>query len=412
MAVEHNRSLESAKLQIAKAEEELAAAKTRRLPAFDVTVFASQLLTPANFSFPQGAFGAFPGTGPIPATDTTVTTPRQPNLFVSSQLTQPLSQQKRIGLGIRGAEAARDIERERSQGQLLAVVNNVKRLYFSILQTESAIAACDEAISLYHELSRTLETRVAQRVALRSDALDVDAKLAQEEYTRITRVNSLESQKEQLNLLLGRDVRTTFDAEEVTDMSPLEISLEAAQGRSLQDRPDVREARIKADQADLDRRMKGAERIPDVSLAVAYTSNFNMDVLPQNLASVGVQVKWEPFDWGRKGRELAAKTQAVSQARLAVHDAEDRAIAEVNSRFRALGETRALLNVAQAAQRAARERLRVKTNQFQTQSVMLADVLRGRADLADTDDRFQQALAAFWTAKADFERAVGEDVIP
>src|SRR5262245_22908565 len=209
MAVEHNRSLESARLQVAKAEEELAAAKTRRLPAFDVTLFASQLLTRVDFPFPQGAFGAFPGTGPIPATDTTVTTPRQPNLFVSSQLTQPLTQQKRIGLSILVAEAARDIEQERSQGQLLAVVNSVKRLYFSILETESAIAASDDAISLYRELSRTLESRVAQRVALRSDALDVDAKLAQEEYTRVTRVNSLASQKEQLNLLLGRDVRTT-----------------------------------------------------------------------------------------------------------------------------------------------------------------------------------------------------------
>jgi hypothetical protein len=32
--------------------------------------------------------------------------------------------------------------------------------------------------------------------------------------------------------------------------------------------------------------------------------------------------------------------------------------------------------------------------------------------VASADDSYQQALLAFWTAKADFEQAIGEDVIP
>ena len=64
------------------------------------------------------------------------------------------------------------------------------------------------------------------------------------------------------------------------------------------------------------------------------------------------------------------------------------------------------------AQDAAREKLRVKTNQFQVQAALLPDVLQLRAELADADDRYQQALLAFWTAKADFDHAVGEEVIP
>src|SRR5262249_49196008 len=160
-----------------------------------------------------------------------------------------------------------------------------------------------------------------QRVALRGDALDVQARLAQEELTRLTRAHTLDAQKEQLNQLLGRDVRTAFDAEAVADMSVLDVDLPAAQGRAPDLPPGIRQARLKAAQAEIDRRAKKAEFIPDVGLAVSYSSNFNMDVLPKNLASVGVQVKWEPFDWGRKGRELAAKGQVVGQARLAVRDA-------------------------------------------------------------------------------------------
>jgi outer membrane protein TolC len=99
-------------------------------------------------------------------------------------------------------------------------------------------------------------------------------------------------------------------------------------------------------------------------------------------------------------------------ARLALRETEDRVVLEINSTFRRLVETRALLKVAALARDTARERLRVTSNQFRVQAAMLADVLRVRAELADSDDRYQQALVAFSTARADFEHAAGEDVIP
>jgi outer membrane protein TolC len=411
MAVENNRQLQTARLQVEKADADLAAVRTRRLPVFDTEVTASQLLTPVDFAFPQGAFGSFPGTGPIPAIDTTVSVPRQPTYYVTSQVSQPITQLFRIGLGIRSATASRDIERERARGEQLSVINNVKRLYFAMLQTESAMTATEEAIALYRELDKTLQVRVAQRVALRSDALDVQFRLAQEELSRTTRQNTLASQKEQMNRLLGRDVRTDFAIEEVTAISVLEVDLPAAHARALESRPEVREARLKVEQADLDRRMTKADRIPEVSLAVSYTSNFNIDFLPTNLATAGVRVTWEPFDWGRRRNELVARTATVQQARLGVRDVEDRVVLDINSRFRALAEKRALLNVARMAQTTVREKLRVKTNQYQVQAVLLPDVLQARAELADMDDRYQQALLGFWTAKADYELAVGEEVL-
>jgi outer membrane protein TolC len=411
LAVEHNRQLLNADLQVEQAEDALAIVRTRRLPTFQTEMSMSQLVTPVNFSFPRGAFGEFPGTGPIPATDTNVSVSRQPTAYVSSQISQPISKLFEIGVSIRSAAASRDIAQEHARAEQLALVNQVKRLYFAILQTESALDADEEAIALYRELDRTLQMRVAQQVALRADALDVRVQLARAELAKTTRENGLASQKEQLNQLLGRDVRTDFEVETVSAVSILDVDLRAAQARALESRADVREAQLRLERADLDRRLAAADWIPEVSLAASYISNFNVDMLPRNLATVGLTAKWEPFDWGRKGHEVASRTRAVQQARHNVRDAEDRALLEINSRFRTLAEKRALLAVAEMAQGAAREKLRVKTNQFQVQAVLLTDVLQLRAEVADVDDRYQQALLAFWTAKADFEHAVGEDIV-
>ena len=412
LALANNRQVQSAKLQIEKAGEQLEVARVRRLPKFETEAQASQLLTPVGFSFPRGAFGEFPGTGPIPAADTTVDVPLQPTFYLQSQVSQPLSQLVRINLAIKSAETSREIERARMQAQQLAVADQVKRLYFAILQSESALNALEEGIALYRELDRTLQMRVMQQVALRSDSLDVQHQLAQAELSRTVRRNAIATQKEQLNQVLGRDIRTPFHVEAVSEIALTDVDLEAAQTRALASRPDVREAQLTLKQAELDRRLSRAERIPEISLAASYSSYFNMSIMPRNLATAGVKVSWEPFDWGRKSREVAVKTHAVEQARLSVRDVEDRTALELSSRFRTLSEKRAQLAVARAAQTAAREKLRVKTNQFEVQAVLLPDVLQQRASLADADDAYQQAILAFWVAKADFEKAIGEEVIP
>jgi len=411
MAVDNNRQIQSARIQIEKAETDIATARSHRLPVFETKATASELLTPVKFAFPQGAFGDFPGIGPIPSANTNVSVPRQPTYYVSSQVSQPITQLFRINLGIKSAAAARDIEMEKARAEQLSVINNVKRLYFAILQTESALTANAEAIALYRELDRTLQTRLTQKVALRSDALDVQFRLAQEEFERTTRENALATQKEQLNQLLGRDVRTPFVVEDVSAMSLLDVDVNVAQTRALESRPDVRQARLKVEQADLDRRAAKADRIPEVSFALSYTSNFNIDVLPANLASVGVQLTWEPFDWGRKRNTVVAKAHTVQQAKLGLRDVEDRTLLEISSRFRTLAEKRALLNVMKMAQTTSREKLRIKSNQYQVQAALLTDVLQVRAELADSDDRYQQALLEFWIAKADYDLAVGEEVL-
>jgi outer membrane protein TolC len=411
IALDNNRTLGVARRDVERAAADLAVARSRRLPSFETTASVSQLLTPVTFAFPRGAFGEYPGIGPIPSVDTDVKTPQGVSYYVSSQVSQPLSQLYRIGLGIRGAATSRAAAVERTREQELATVNAVKRSYFAIVQTRSALAANAEALALYRELDRTVSNRVAQRVSLQSESLDVRLRLAETELSRVTLENTLASQKEQLNQLLGRDVLMPFDVDALpAGPGTLDANLEGLRRRAIDERPDVRQARLKVEQADLDRRVNAAGRIPDVSLAVSYLSNFNIDALPRNLATVGIQVTWEPFDWGRRGREVAAKGQVVAQAKLAARDVEDRAALEINSRFRKLAEARATLDVIDMARNSAREKLRVATNRFQVQAALLTDVLSLRSGMAEADDRFQSALAAFWTAKADFEQAIGGGV--
>ena len=82
---------------------------------------------------------------------------------------------------------------------------------------------------------------------------------------------------------------------------------------------------------------------------------------------------------------------------------------EVGAKMRDLQQAGQALRVARLKQETARENMRVSINKYKLQATLLSDVLQTQATLADADYQYQQALMAFWTAKAEYEKAIGAD---
>ena len=324
-------------------------------------------------------------------------------------MTQPLSQQYRIGLNISMHAVMREISQEKLRAQRQTTVSDVKRLYYNILQTQSGLETVAESIRFYRELDRLEGRYLQEKVVLKSEPLEIKAKLAEAEQQQITLNNNLATQKEQLNDLLGRNILTDFTVNPVPEATPLENDLEGARTRALRQRPEVREARLHIKQAEYDRWIKQAEYIPNINFSVSYARSVNLDPLPENMAFAGFMMTWEIWDWGRKRRELAAKTETLAQTRNTSRETESQVLIDINSKFRNLQATRGQLKTARAFQVAAREKLKEKTDMFKNQTALLKDVLQAQTNLSEADTKYQQALSSFWTAKADFEKATGEE---
>jgi outer membrane protein TolC len=410
MAIAQNRAFANATLAVERAQQDVDAAKTRRLPGFSVEAQASELLKPVDITFAEGAFGTFPATGPVPNTDTTITTPRKLTTVVNATVSQPITQLKAIGLRVRMSEATADIQREQARAVRVALVADVKRLYYGILQTTSAREAARAQATQLMELDRVVSNRVEQRAALRGTSLEVRARLAQSRLALLTLDHTLDSQKEQLNQLLGRDVRTPFEVGGASEPSAIELDVDAAVSKAMSNRPDIKQAQARLRQSELSRSLARTDYIPEVSLAASYISPINVEGAPRNMATLGVQVKWEPFDWGRKAHAVASAALATRQAKNTLDDAEQQAVLEITATVRRLEEARLRIESAGLAQDAASENTRVKLAQFVTDSALAADVLQSHAAFADAANQYQQALLAYFTARADFDRALGEDV--
>src|ERR1700730_12923038 len=143
IALGSNRTVKIAQLTTSIDDDKIAEARTYRFPSVNLYALGSQLLTPIDFTFNEGAFGTFPGIGPVPATQTKIHTPLRPTFYGLVQFSQPLSQQYKIGLNIKQANLSKLVDEQRLREQRQAVTNQVKQAYYAILQTQSALAASE-----------------------------------------------------------------------------------------------------------------------------------------------------------------------------------------------------------------------------------------------------------------------------
>jgi len=407
LALHDNRQVKNAQLGVGKAGDEVAAARTLRLPSLYMYSLVSQQLVKHDTGSDTSQTDVVPGVGPIFSIGGT----RKPTAIFAGQILQPLSQQYRIRLDIKQAGLAREVEGEKVRQAEQTTVNQVKQNYYGILQTQSALDSLREAISYYRELDRVTVDNVAQQVSLKGDSLEVKTRLAKVEYEALNLTNQLTTEKEQLNHLLGRDVRAEFRVVAIADAGGFDADLALARSRALDQRPELREARLKVRQAEVDRRIKKSEYIPDVSVGFTYMSlrNFDNAAIPKNSASLGVAMKWEVFDWGRKKNQLAEKDRTIEQAKNGLREAESVVLIEVGDKFRKFQQTRQALVVAQLKQETARENMRVSVNKYKLQAALFSDTLQTQATLADADYEYQRALLAYWTARAEYEKAIGAD---
>jgi outer membrane protein TolC len=244
---------------------------------------------------------------------------------------------------------------------------------------------------------------------LKAASLRITAQRTKALYQLTVIEDALADRKEALNHLLGRDLQAEFTVEMVPASLPEESSVQEARKIATEMRPEIKAETIKKERAALETKIEKTRYIPDISIQANYLTAPNISFLPQNLGAVGVLLTWQPWDWGQKRHNIAQKVDAEKQAQLSIDNVRDQVVLEVDSTFRRLREARELLTAAQAARDAEAETLRNEMDAYSHQTIVLSDLLQQQSSVASAEDQYRQGLLAFWKARADFQRALGEE---
>jgi outer membrane protein TolC len=405
-----NRQNRESALNGAQASSAIRQTESYFLPQSSVKLVSGFPLKPAAFSIPEGALGTFPGTGPVPGKNVTLSGGQNLTMATFATVGQPLSQLYKVHLALMTSRNQLALAQAATRAQMQTVTQQVRQAYHQICLLDVKVATDSSQLKYLEEAQAITNHNVEQGIALAADSLDAKTAVAQQRYGLLKDSDALSTAREQLNILMARNIDEPFTVEPMAAPSGEESELAVARATALRQRPEIREAKLQVEKANLDVRREKAEYLPNVSAQVTYVGFQNIDFLPTNMVTAGLSLEWEnPWDWGRRRAKLAGLRDASKQQSLTAEDAMDKVLFDVNRKYRALQEARLLVEAAEVAKQASAERLRVVTNQFKQQSALLADVLKQSANDSQQAANLSQALATFWNARADFDLALGND---
>ena len=290
------------------------------------------------------------------------------------------------------------------------MIDEVRRAYYAVVEAQSVLDSVQASLPYYEESHRLALENRGKETILQSDLLNANAQLVKIKNEISDATDQCASASEKLNDLMGRDIHTQFRVAPISNADEDVAAPEVLESRALQSSPDVKKAKLHVQQADYDARAKKAEYIPEVSAAFDYytTANFE-NILPSNLGTVGLSLKWEPWDWGRKRKEYAEKRVKEEQAKVGVDETERGVRLAVRNAYRQLENTRRRLALSDTTELAARQKLEEVQEQVKHEAALSRDLFQAQSELASSDSEQQQALSAFWKARADLKKAIGEE---
>jgi len=414
-ALKANPKVQNAALESAKLEARKSSLRTQLRPTTRVYALGAQPLAPFDFTIDKGSLGTDVNGEPLPASDAKFQNSARPIGVAAVTVTEPLSQIPSIRREVRIADLEKEIAQEQSRLERQNLVRDVRQLYYGIQSLDSALRAAQEGVRLSQEVVRITAEYAAKRQVLDVEYLEAQMHLARFNETVLDLEDQRETLKTKLNHKMGRDISTEFTVPAIPESSESGTSAERgdlalAEQRAVAQRPEVRQVHLKVEQAKLELSNAAAAFDPTIAAELIGADLLNVTpLLPKRVGAAGVTVTWEPFTWGRKKHELEEKRDGIQQAMNLEKEVAGQVKVDVAEQVRRLELSAAKLRVASLSRQMATESLRIAQKQYEAQYSLLKTVLEAQVNLENAGADYRRILTELWTARAEYDRALGED---
>lgn len=300
-------------------------------------------------------------------------------------------------------------------GQQLArteqeIVFRVVDSYYGVLLAKSELQVAQQALETANSILGRSKNRVDAGVAVESDYLTAQVRLATRQQELIRAQNNLSFARAQLSTAMGMPVASEFDPRDTLAERTLPaISLDDAEKSALQKRPDLLQ-------------VVSEEAAQNQSVAIAKASfgprvnafaNWEADNPTfvsgggGNNWTAGVEISVDLFQGGAKRAQLAHEEALRSKIAARREQATDAIQLQVRRAFFDLDSARQQIDVARSSIDESKESLRLNQNRYDGGLLTITDLLTSEDTVRRAQTDYLEALYSYYTDYANLELASG-----
>jgi len=335
----------------------------------------------------------------------TLSSKQLPDSFLAQvQLSQVLFD---FGKNLAATEAARKlaevaVEDVELQRQLISLT--VKEAYTNTLFSQRLIRVQEQAQERAELNLRSAKGFFEVGTRPKSDVARAEVDVANAKLDLIRAKNALRTAIVALNIAMAINVDTPTQIVDNLVYQPLTLDRQQLRSDSLRQRPEYRQANLRAAAAEATERQTFRNFFPDVTGSGSYGGS--QPQLNENW-SLGLSLNWSLFDGGgRIARYQEAKAN-LEGARARVRSTELDIVQNVEQAEIAVEESQERILAAQTLVASAQENFRLVQGRFDAGVGTILDLTDAQLALTQAQNTEAQALADFRIALARLDRALG-----
>jgi outer membrane protein TolC len=290
------------------------------------------------------------------------------------------------------------------------VIYAVTQAYYGLLEFQKIEQVVKESLTTLQEQLRISEDFYKQGLVHRNDVLLIELQFAQREQDFIQAEHNRALQEQRLNRLMGIDLDTKLEIEDIYEIVECQDDLESFLAAAEECRPDLGALQLQVCAAYYAYKGEKGELYPKVYAFSDYstTNDYNFPYTHGINAGIGMEVNL--YDGGT----THARIRRMRKEWLELHQVycaliEDISL-EVRSAYLQLQNAAHKIPVALKSIHLAEESLKITQNQYQEGIVTMYDLLNDEERLAEARSNYYQALYEFHRAQGELMFATGTNL--
>lgn len=299
------------------------------------------------------------------------------------------------------------------KAKLQDVVQDVKIAYFNMLRVQRLRETARQAVEMLKAHCDFAQNFYRVGLIPKNDLLQAEVQLANGKQVLVKAQNAVELSKSGLNTVLKRKITSPVEVVDILDYKPLNKSFEECLNIAGQNRPEIKMADLRADQARKMVRIAQSEFFPMVNVVGSYArfgDTPGVSGTPyKDMESWQVMAvaSWTFWEWGKTKYRVdagkARENQAVDQAR----ELSDQIALEIKNAYLILQEAEGQIAVSQKVIEQAEENFRISEARYQERVARSTEVLDAQSLLTKAQAEYANALGDYNIAYTRLQRAMG-----
>ncbi len=354
---------------------------------------------------------SFPGYGPIPPFGISYGTKDNYNWVIEAK--QPIFAGGGILANYQASRIGADVASVEEIAKYQDVVQDVKIAYFDVLRAQRVLEAADQSVKMLEAHRNVADNYFQVGFIAKNDLLQAEVELANGRQTLIRAQNAVDMAKARFNTLLKRRIFEPVEVVDALNYQPLEQSMEECLAIAKQNRPELKVAALKAEQASKAVWMARSELFPSLSLVGNYTRFGDEASVSgskfQDAESwyVMAVASWNFWEWGKTKFRVDASKARENQAIETSKEVNDQITLEIKNAYLLLREAENQIVVSEKVIEQAEENFRISEERYKERVSTSTEVLDAQTLLTRAKSQYANALGDYNINYAKLQRAMG-----